>query len=155
MTYMITPQYELNTVGICRKAVSWVVETCLQTTITPSEKHWERNQMVPGWPPRPWATLEPFGFSHGVSQRELRELEGRLPQLKIQPSSKTRQIQHIWEEKLSDHRHSNICLVLEEGCILSCVNPPSSSRNSLWETQGEKPEGSRVARCRVGYPGFR
>jgi hypothetical protein len=37
--------------------------------------------MVPGWHLRPWAILELSGFSLGVSQKELKELEGRFAKL--------------------------------------------------------------------------
>jgi hypothetical protein len=39
------------------------------------ERHQERNQKAPGRPPQSRATLEPSGFSPGVSERELQELE--------------------------------------------------------------------------------
>jgi hypothetical protein len=38
-----------------------------------------------------------------------------------------------------------MCPVLQEACNSMFGNPPSSSRNSLTETPGEKPEGSRAA----------
>jgi hypothetical protein len=56
-------------------------KSLIQASITPFEKHQERNHMVPGWHPRPWAALEPSIFSPGVSQKEIKELEGRLAKL--------------------------------------------------------------------------
>jgi hypothetical protein len=53
--------------------------TRIHDPITPSERHLERNQMVPGRLPRPRAAQEPSGFSPSVSQRVLWELESGFP----------------------------------------------------------------------------
>jgi hypothetical protein len=53
--------------------------TPIHAPITPSERHLERNQMVPGRLPRPRAAQEPSGFSPSVSQRVLWELESGFP----------------------------------------------------------------------------
>jgi hypothetical protein len=55
------------------------VKTLLQAPVTPSEIQREINPKDSGWPGVTGAALEPFGFSPGVSQRELRELEGGFP----------------------------------------------------------------------------
>jgi hypothetical protein len=48
--------------------------------------------MVRGWTGVVGATLEPSGFSPSVSQRELCELEGGFPKVKLHVSYKMRQI---------------------------------------------------------------
>jgi hypothetical protein len=57
------------------------LQTCLQAPITPSEKHLKRNQKVLGWPWVLGAALEPCGFSLGVPQRELQEVEREIAEI--------------------------------------------------------------------------
>jgi hypothetical protein len=64
----------------------------LQALVTPSQRHFERNQKVPGRPGLVGAAMEAFGFSTSVSQRELRELEGAFPKVELHASCKTPQI---------------------------------------------------------------
>jgi hypothetical protein len=79
------------------------------------------------------AIPEPSGKSPRVFEIELRELESRFEQIKLLASSKTRRYAYQ-PGKL--YKQSNS----------SSGNPPLSSRYSLRETPGEKPEGSKVAR---------
>jgi hypothetical protein len=55
--------------AFCKKRATRLLETRLQAPVTPSEKHLESNQKVPGRPGVVGASLEPSGFSPSVSQR--------------------------------------------------------------------------------------
>jgi hypothetical protein len=79
--------FRLNlSAAFCKKRATRLLETRLQTPVTPSERHLERNQMVPGRPGVMGAALEPSGFSPGVSQRELQEFEGEFAKVELHAS---------------------------------------------------------------------
>jgi hypothetical protein len=110
-----------------KKKSSLFLQTSLQALVTPSERYLERNQKVPGR----YVVMEPSGFSASVLQRELRELEDRFAETEL----------------LCSYGDVGIfCLhcirVYQEQSNSVSANLSSSSRNSLCETPGEKPEGS-------------
>jgi hypothetical protein len=56
MKYAVHTHCKNIAAAFCKKRATRLLETHLQAPITPSERHLERNQMVPGWP-RPWNHL--------------------------------------------------------------------------------------------------
>jgi hypothetical protein len=92
MKYAVHTHCKNIAATFCKKRATQLLETHLQAPITPSEKHLERNHVVPGWPGAVGATLEPSGFSPSVSQRELWELEGGFQKVELHASCRTLQI---------------------------------------------------------------
>jgi hypothetical protein len=74
--------------AFCKKRATRLLEKRIQAPVTPSERHYERSQKVPGRPGVVGAALEPSGFFRSVSQRELRELECVFPKVELHASCK-------------------------------------------------------------------
>jgi hypothetical protein len=92
-----------------------------QMTSVTSWRHQERNQKVPGRPGDLWKKLSsPFNHPNFTSRNSIFETYS------------------IWGKV------DNLWHFISLWFNSSSANPFSSSRNSLWETPGDKPEGSRA-----------